>query len=105
MELPLGRRFKAKATWDPIVGRVERWLDLWKSKFLSEGRKLILLRSVLSNLPTYYMSLFVAPKFVILALEKIIPRILWGSVDNAQKIHLIGWGKACASIDFFFFLG
>jgi hypothetical protein len=51
--LPLGTHFKAKAILDDIVEKIERWLASWKRMYLSKGRRVTLIKSTLSNLPTY----------------------------------------------------
>lgn len=68
--LPLGAKVRAISVWDPVIERVEKWLATWKGKFLSRGGKITLINSVLSNLPTYFMSLFLMPKTVCSKLEK-----------------------------------
>ncbi len=62
--LPLGASFKASSVWNPILEKVERRLAGWKKLYLSKGERLTLLKSTLSSLPTYHLSLFKVPKHV-----------------------------------------
>lgn len=55
------------------------------------------MKSVLGNLPTYYLSLFKAPKGVLDSLEKLRRRFLWGGSENKKKIHWVSWKKVLAS--------
>lgn len=57
--LPLGAKPTTKRI--PVIERMEKRLSCWKGRFLSKGGKLVLLRSVLSSITTYYLSLFVVP--------------------------------------------
>jgi hypothetical protein len=59
--LPLGENFKSKDIWNPIVEKLERRLAGWKRIYLSKGGHLTLIKSTLSNLPTYFLSLFPIP--------------------------------------------
>jgi hypothetical protein len=54
----LGASFKAKSIWDDIIEKVERCLAGCKWLYLSKGGRVTLIKSTLSNLPTYSMSLF-----------------------------------------------
>ena len=56
--LPLGAKRKDRAVWNPIIEKVERRLAGWKRLYLSKGGRLALIKSTLSNLPTYLLSLF-----------------------------------------------
>ncbi|GAU39488.1 hypothetical protein TSUD_279090 [Trifolium subterraneum] len=47
--------------WEPVVTRIKQRLSGWKSRFLSFGGRLILLKSVLTSLPVYALSFFKAP--------------------------------------------
>ena len=60
--------------------------------YLSKGGRMTLLKSTLSSLPTYYLSLFTIPSHVANKLEKIQRDFLWGD----SKILLVGWDKVCA---------
>jgi hypothetical protein len=59
--LPLGASFKETAIWNLVLERVEKRLASWKRLYLSKGGKLTLIKSTLSNIPTYFLSLFPIP--------------------------------------------
>jgi hypothetical protein len=69
--MPLGASFKSKAIWNSIVEKMEHKLAGWKSLYLSKGGRLTLLKSTLSSLPTYYLSLFTIPISVANRIEMI----------------------------------
>ena len=54
----------------------------------------MLLKSTLSSLPTYFLSLFTIPTYVANKIEKLHRDFLWGD----SKYHLVGWDKVCAPI-------
>ncbi|CAJ2661804.1 unnamed protein product [Trifolium pratense] len=47
--------------WEPVLSRIKNRLSGWKSRFLSFGGRLVLLKSVLTSLPVYALSFFKAP--------------------------------------------
>ena len=59
--LRLGAKFKDKTIWNLILEKMERRLAGWKHLYLSKGRRVTLIKSTLSNLPTYFLSLFPIP--------------------------------------------
>ena len=48
---------KAPTIWNLILEKIERKLAGWKKLYLSKGGRLTLLKSTLSSLPTYFLSL------------------------------------------------
>ena len=62
--LPLGAKVKDKTIWNPILEKIERRLTGWKCLYLSRGGRVTLIKSTLSNLPTYFLSLFSIPASV-----------------------------------------
>jgi hypothetical protein len=54
--LPLGAPYKASTIWNGIIEKMEHRLAGWKRLYLSKGGRLTLIKSTLSNLPTYYLS-------------------------------------------------
>jgi hypothetical protein len=62
------------------------------------GGWLTLIKSTLSNLSTYFLSLF--PTLVGFAnqIEKSQRDFLWGGLDNESKFHLVNWKKVCTPL-------
>ena len=89
--MPLRAHFKGKFVWNPILEKMERRFSGWKKLYILKGGRLTLLKSTLSSLPTYYLSLFTIPIFVANMLEKIRRNILWGGTDEEFKFPLVAW--------------
>ena len=51
--MPLRASHKSPTVWNPILEKIEHKLAGWKKLYLSKGGRLTLLKSTLSNLPTY----------------------------------------------------
>ena len=49
----------------------------------------MLLKSTLSSLPTYFLSLFTIPKSVAVRMESIQRNFLWGSSEGSFKYPLV----------------
>ena len=67
----LGTPYKTASVWNPILERMEKKLLGWKRLYLSKGGRLTLVKSTLSSLPMYYLSLFVILVAVADRLERI----------------------------------
>jgi hypothetical protein len=96
--LPLEARFKSKGIWDPIIEKMERRLAGWKRMYLSKGGRLTLIKSTLSNLPTYFLSLFPIFASVAKRIEKIQRDFLWKGLGEEFKFHLVKWDTICSLI-------
>ena len=93
--LPLGAKFKNLSVWNPILERMERRLAGWKRMYLSKGGKVTLIKSSLSSLPTYFLSLLPLPGKVAKRMEKLQRGFLWNGIGGEPKIHLVNWAKVC----------
>ena len=79
--LPLGARHHAVCVWEGVEERFQKRLASWKRQYISKGGKLTLIRSTLSNLPIYLLSLFRLPKSV------------KGGLERNQRFFFGGWLK------------
>ena len=97
LSLPLGAKHRATYVWDEVEERLRKRVALLKRQYISKGGRLTLIRSTLSNMPTYLMSLFRLPRKVKLRLEKIQWDFLWGGGNLERKLHLVNWDTVCLS--------
>ena len=66
--------------------------------YLSKGGRVTIIKSTLSNLPTYFLSLFSIPAAVANCIEKFQRDFLWGGLGEESKYHLVNWSKVCSLI-------
>jgi hypothetical protein len=66
--------------------------------YLSKDGQLTLLKSNLSNLPTYYLSLFPIPVGVANRFNRLQRGILWRGFGDVVKLHLVNWNRICTPI-------
>ena len=92
--MPLEVSHKSPTVWNPILEKIERKFASWKKMYLSKGGRLTLLKSTLSSLPTYYLSLFTISTHVANKIERLQRDFLWGD----SKLHLVGWDKVYAPL-------
>ena len=98
--LLLGAKFKDRAIWNPILEKMERKLASWKHLYLSKGGKVTLLKSTLSTLPTYYLSLFPILVDVANRIEKLQRDFLWGVIDESHKFNMVNWAQVCRPLKY-----
>ena len=87
--LPLGAPFKTVSVWDGVEERFRKRLARWKGQYLSKGGRATLIRSTLSNLSIYFMSLLKLPSLVRRRLEQIQRDFLCGGGNLERKPHLV----------------
>jgi len=83
--------------WKLLVLRINSSLLGWKSRHLSFGGHLVLLKYVRSSLPIYALSFFKAPSGIISSIESILNFFFWGEGgrEDRMKIYWIDWKSVC----------
>ncbi|GJT31926.1 RNA-directed DNA polymerase, eukaryota [Tanacetum coccineum] len=84
-------------SWDEVLCKVSSRLSKWKLKTLSIGGRLTLIKSVLSSIPLYHMSIFKVPMEVLHSMESIRRNFINGIDGSERKLVLISWKKVLAS--------
>ncbi|KAL4333365.1 hypothetical protein GQ457_07G003570 [Hibiscus cannabinus] len=95
--LPLGVTRNSKELWNPILQKFQIRFAGWKMKALSFGGRIVLAKSVLANLPTYYLSLFQMPVSIASKLNNLIAKFIWGGQEG-KSIHWLSWEVLCKPI-------
>ncbi|CAN1187225.1 Putative ribonuclease H protein At1g65750 [Linum perenne] len=72
-------------------------LSGWKAKTLSLAGQVTLAQSVLAAIPAYVMQTAVLLIMTCEAIDRKIRNFVWGSSDEAQKVHLVSWDKICTA--------
>jgi hypothetical protein len=89
--LPIGANPRRLDTWKPVIEAVRSRLSKWKNNQLSIGGRVIIIKSVLSALPIYFLSFFKAPIGIISKLESLFKQFLWGGSEDVRKINWVKW--------------
>jgi hypothetical protein len=93
--LPMGTTKPRVEHYAPLMNRTERRLTATYN-FLAHARRLQLVNSVLSSLPTYAMCSLHVPAAVLEYINKARRHCLWrGSDSNAKMKPLVAWKKCC----------
>jgi len=87
--LPIGGNLKRVLFWEPVFNRIKSRLFGWRSRNLSLGGRLILLKSVMSSLPVYALFLFKVPSGIISSIYSILCRFFWGGCEDHRKISWV----------------
>lgn len=69
--ISISGRWPRRQDWEGLILKVRRRLSSWKVQHLSFEGHLTLMNSILSALPTYWMSIFRLPSWVIKEIDRI----------------------------------
>nr|GEV81005.1 RNA-directed DNA polymerase, eukaryota, reverse transcriptase zinc-binding domain protein [Tanacetum cinerariifolium] len=95
--LKVGSNMSRITSWDDVISKVSLRLSKWKRKLLSIDGRLSLLKSVLTSIPLYHMSLFKVPIDVLNHLESIRQNFFYGVDGSDRKLAWIGWNMVLTS--------
>ncbi|KAJ9539130.1 hypothetical protein OSB04_031863 [Centaurea solstitialis] len=93
--VPLSSKRLVVSDFAPLVAQVGTRVLNWKSKFLSFGGRLQLIRSVLESLQLYWMTVFMLPSSVSQSIERMFRAFLWSQSENSQGKAKVAWDQVC----------
>ncbi|GKE62582.1 RNA-directed DNA polymerase, eukaryota, partial [Tanacetum coccineum] len=99
LRVSVGCNMAKCANWSAIFQKFSSKLSFWKARLLSVGGRLSLIKSVLGNLPTYYMSIYKMPSYVQNKLESMCNNFFIGGDQEDKKMTWVKWKKCLASKD------
>ena len=80
--VPLTDRRLRVQDWQPVIDKVDARLGGWRSRSLLRGGRLVLVKAVLSVIPTYFMSVFRMPAGVPHRIERAMRRFFSSGSDT-----------------------
>nr|GEW64351.1 RNA-directed DNA polymerase, eukaryota [Tanacetum cinerariifolium] len=83
--------------WEDVIDKISPRLSKWKLKTLSIGGRLTLIKSVLSSMPLYQMSMYKVPMCILNRMESIRRDIFNGVENKERKLSMISWKKVLAA--------
>lgn len=92
---PISFKSLTSHNFESLLNKVSKKCAGWKGRLLSHGGKLTLIKSVLSSIPLYTLSILKPPQCVLNRLEKIFSLFFW---DENNKIW-IAWKKIAKPIN------
>jgi hypothetical protein len=82
--------------WDFLLEKIENKLKGWQGSILSLGGRLVLLNSVMSSVPLYWMTVYRVPITIRKKIDKLRRRFLWfGGSSVKKKLSPISWDVVC----------
>nr|XP_027086510.1 uncharacterized protein LOC113708247 [Coffea arabica] len=79
-----------------LVQSVISKVSSWRSRFLSNGGRIVLIKHVLSAIPTHLLAASCPPKGVLALVERAMANFLWGEREGGLRHHWIKWADLCA---------
>ncbi|XP_071906094.1 uncharacterized protein [Coffea arabica] len=92
-----GRR--KKVYFQFLIDKFITKLAGWQKKLLSQGGRLILIKHVLSAIPTHVLAIMDPPSGVLKELEQIMANFFWGLTELGPKHHWRSWEKLCFPVE------
>lgn len=96
--IPIHWRKPGRSVWNDLIQKLQKKLSSWKGRFLSLGGKIVMLKSVLSSVPLYTLSLHRMPVWAKKQMDSIFLKFLWQGTEEKKKYALVAWKKICNSI-------
>nr|GEY88882.1 putative RNA-directed DNA polymerase, eukaryota, reverse transcriptase zinc-binding domain protein [Tanacetum cinerariifolium] len=95
--IPVGCNMSRTAHWNSVIHKFSSKLTSWKAKLFSVGGRLSLIKAVLGNLPTYFMSIYLMPSSVLSNLEAMRSKFFRGANPSERKMSWIKWERCVSS--------
>ncbi|KAL0443841.1 UNVERIFIED_CONTAM: putative mitochondrial protein [Sesamum latifolium] len=83
-----------RAIKDKMWARIQGW----NNKLLSQAGRGVLIKAVLQSIPTYVMSCFRLPNYLLHEIEMMIAEFWWHN-KGERRTHWLGWSRFCQSRD------
>ncbi|CAA7014090.1 unnamed protein product [Microthlaspi erraticum] len=91
--LPENFGIKKRDIFTGLVDKICQKSINWTHRFLSGAAKQVLLKSVLSVMPSYTMSCFKLPKSLCKRIQSVLTRYWWDDKPDKRKMSWVSWDR------------
>ncbi|KAG6707860.1 hypothetical protein I3842_06G053300 [Carya illinoinensis] len=95
----MGEKSFSSSMFNPLFYKIQKKLAGWKSKLLSYGGNIILIKHILNTMPIHLMSVLKLPKGVFKRLQLIFSNFLWGLILDSKRKKWVSWSKICLLVE------
>ncbi|KAJ9556097.1 hypothetical protein OSB04_010711 [Centaurea solstitialis] len=93
--VPLSAKRLVVSDFAILIAKIRSRILNWKSKSLSFGGRLQLIKAVLESLQLYWMLVFTLPSSVIQSIEALFRSFLWSQSDVSKGKNRVAWDVVC----------
>lgn len=93
LENPLTINRWKSTSFESLLSKIKSKINTWKAPLLSQTSRNVLIKSVVSTIPIYNMSMLQLPKDASDWIDKYVRKFLWGDQDNKRKLRKIRWSE------------
>jgi len=84
--ITIGEYHRIVAFWKPVIEKkIKSRLSRWKGRLLPMNGRVCLLKSIINDLPLFYLSFFKAPCTICKIIRKLQAKFLWGWSMMVEK--------------------
>lgn len=95
LSIPMNVGRSRSVIFRSLVARIEKRLKDWKSKTLSQAKKLVLIKSAAQSIPTYLMSFIKNSSRYLRQDSSSHHKILVGQKNDESRMHCNRWENLC----------
>lgn len=82
--------------WNEIIQSIKDRIASWKAQWLSLVGMILMVKSILSSILNYVMSVLLFRKGVISSISKCLTHFIWkGNMADSKKVALVSWENIC----------
>ncbi|XP_074277777.1 uncharacterized protein LOC141601399 [Silene latifolia] len=93
--IPISYKRLSNLECNKLVEKMVERIRSWGAKHLSYAGRLVLVRTVLSQLHSYWARIFLLPKGIIHKVECICRAYLWSGSEEHHKVPAVSWDTCC----------